>query len=383
MLYPWLEWQRSLLTTWVELSRHSVPIAPLDRLLHPPRELIARTLAAGATHPRALAETVRADAGFPIRVEPLATLPFARLLRITGPRGSRRRFLLLAPHSGYATVVISPLVTVLAALGEVLVTEWLDARLVPTAEGGFGLAQQVEVGEVAALAMDEPAHLVALSQSGPAALLLVARLAEHAPRLLPASLAFLGCQVDPARSSSPIQRALAAWPRDLLATQLTTRVGYGYPGVGRRVYPSLLQLLAYGFCSPQVYAEVQHGLWRELAAGSAGIYSRQHTDLHSLADVPAELFLDMVDWILAPDPWAWPELRPSLAARHLPALTVESAEDELVGRGQTHGLRRQLKLSQAKTVTLRRGRHHDLFTGPRFLMELAPLLARFYAALDR
>jgi poly(3-hydroxybutyrate) depolymerase len=230
---------------------------------------------------------------------------------------------------------------------------------------------------------------VGLSQSGPATLVLAAMLARDMPELRPASVTFLGCQLDPREAPTPLQQVLAPWPRDLLTGSLTTAVAASYPGAGRRVYPSLLQLLAYGMASPHLYADVQHGLLRELATGGAGAYDRQHTDMHSLLDVPAELFLQMLEWVLGPAPWS--DGAPVLAGerfeleslRRMPVLTVEAAEDELVGRGQTHGLGGRLPWLQPAAVTVPGGRHHDLFTGPGFTGRVAPELRRFYAALDR
>lgn len=388
-MYPWLDWQRSWLSAWLELSRLG-GFTPLEGWLHPPRELLARTLAAGGASRRALEATVAADARFPLAVERVAATPFARLTRFSR-RDARadRRFLLLAPHSGFATVVVSPLVAALAAEGEVLVTDWVDARLVPAAEGRFGLAEQVELGLLAAMALGGPVHIVSLSQSGPAALALASLLARQVPALRPRSLAFLGSPLDPAAEPAPWQRALAGWPRSLLEAQLTVIVGPPHPGAGRRVYPGIFQLWAYGLASPHLYAEVQHGLWQELAAGTEGPGARQHADIHSLADVPAELFLDTMEWLLAAAVWdsgepavAGQPIEPG-ALRSLPVLTVESGRDELVGRGQTHGLARRLGLGRARAVTLSGALHHDLFTGPGFWRRTAPVLRRFHAAVER
>jgi poly(3-hydroxybutyrate) depolymerase len=389
LLYPWLDWQRSLVSAWLEAGRLASVSSPFQRLLHPPRELLARTLAAGEVSRRSLEEVVRRDAPFPVKGQAIAETPFVRLVHLHRPGvPQRHRFLLLAPNSGYTTAVLSPLATTLASMGEVIVTDWVDARLAPLAEGRFGLEEQIATAMAAACALGGPAHLLALSQSGPVALALAARLVAEAPELAPASLAFLGCQLDPNAAHTPLQRLLEPWPRDVLAQQLTTTVGPGYPGAGRRVYPAVLQLLAYSLASPQLYAEVQHGLLRELVVGAAGIYARQHADLHSLLDVPGELFVDMLDWMVGEA--VWQEDRPVIAGephdlaglRRVPLLTLESAEDELVGAGQTHALARRLGAARARAVTLKGGRHHDLFTGPGFLAGTASTLRSFYGALD-
>ena len=191
----------------------------------------------------------------------------------------------MAPHSGYATAVVSPLLIVLLSLGEVVVTDWVDGRLIPTGAGAYGLADQVATAIEAATAYQAPAHLVSLSQSGPAALAASAMLAASRRRShLPASLSSAASSSRVAPTA--LQQALGHWPRDMLAASLTREVAPNHPGAGRRVYPALFQLLAYGMASPGLYAEVQQGLLREIAAGQPGAYERQHGDLHSLLDVP-------------------------------------------------------------------------------------------------
>jgi poly(3-hydroxybutyrate) depolymerase len=279
--------------------------------------------------------------------------------------------------------VVSPLLIALLSMGEVVVTDWVDGRLIPAGAGAFGLADQVAAGVAAATAFGAPAHLVALSQSGPAALAAAGMLAGGP--LAPASMAFLGCQLDPRVAPTVLQQALGGWPREVVAAGLTCEVAAGHPGAGRRVYPALFQLLAYGMASPGLYAEVQQGLMREIASGRAGAYDRQHDDLHSLLDVPAELFVEMLGWALDGSPWRGRGL--VLAGMEhdvgrlstIPVITLEAGGDELVGRGQTHALAGRLPAT--RTATVPAASHHDLFTGQGFATGTAPELRRFYAAL--
>jgi poly-beta-hydroxyalkanoate depolymerase len=213
VLYPWLDWQRAGLEAWLAATRLASVASPLDQALHPSRELVARTLAAVSVISRPIEDAVRRDVPFPIDCEEVAVSPFVRLVRMRRRGGQGRRFVLLAPHSGYASAVISPLATLLLTLGDVVITDWIDGRLVPASAGGFGLANQVATGIEAAAVHKSRAHLVALSQSGPAALATAAVLASDLPALAPLSVAFLGCQLDPRVSPTPLQQALAHWPR--------------------------------------------------------------------------------------------------------------------------------------------------------------------------
>ena len=385
MLYPWLDWHRAGLEAWLAAARLATAASPLDQALHPSRELFGRTLAAAAVTPRPVEDAVQRDAPFRVESEVLAATPFVRLVHLRRPTGSHRRIVLVAPHSGYATAVVGPLLIVLLSLGEVVVTDWVDGRLIPTGAGAYGLADQVATAIEAATTYRAPAHLVSLSQSGPAALAASAMLAANWPTLAPSSLAFLGCQLEPSVAPTALQQALGHWPRDMLAANLTCEVAPNHPGAGRRVYPALFQLLAYGMASPGLYAEVQQGLLREIAAGQTGAYARQHGDLHSLLDVPGELFVEMLDWALDPSPWRGDGLvlagaeHEMDALRAIPVLTLEAGGDELVGRGQTHALAEHVPT--ARSLTVPNASHHDLFTGPGFLAGAAPELRRFYAGL--
>lgn len=384
MLYPWLDWQRAGLEAWLATARLAATATPLAPVLDPSHELLARTLAAGAVADYPLEQAVARDAPFPVTAEEILRTPFLRLVRLRGP-ATGRRLVMLAPHSGYASVITSPLLTALVALGEVVVTDWTDARLVPLAAGPFGLANQVATAIEAAAAHDGPAHLVALSQSGPALLAAACVLATGPARLRPASLAFLGCQLAPEIARTPLQQSLAAWPRRSLAGCLTATVTVGQPGAGRLAYPALFQLLAYSMASPGLYGEIQLGLLREIAGGRSGDYDRQHLDLHSLLDVPAELFLDMLDWTTngrlgTSGTLALADQHHDLAAlRGTPILTIEAGKDGLVGPGQTHVLAGILP--GVRTETLDGAQHHELFTGADFARALPPLLRRFHAGL--
>ena len=131
MLYPWLDWQRASLSAWLDAARVATAATPLEPLLGPPRELLARTLDAGAAAERPLEAAVRRDVPFPVVCETVVESPFVRLVRVRRPEARRQRLLLLTLHSGYSTAVLSPLVAALAAAGEVVATDWIDARLVP------------------------------------------------------------------------------------------------------------------------------------------------------------------------------------------------------------------------------------------------------------
>lgn len=390
MIYNILEWQRFLFGRLLEAARMPADPSPLHRAFYAVGEAAARTAAAADANPTPIEDAVAHDAPWPIHPEIVEETPFVRVVRLRAPHGGRSRSLLVAPYSGYQAAVMSSVVLALLEQGEVVVTDWRDARLVPVGEGRFDLAAQAILVARLVAQMGRGAHLVALSQSGPAALIATAIAAAHLSAGLPRSMILLGSQIDPRCSPTALQQTIGTLPRELVAAQLLATVPSSYPGTGRRVYPAVLQLLGYSLASAPTYLDVQRGLLSELAEGVSRGYARQHADMHCLADVPGELFLDMLDWVA---------YRPSITAsgltfkgetidlgalRALPLLTIESGDDELVGQGQTHALH-ELRGDggQGQAVTIARGLHHDLFVGPRFGAKVAPVLTEFLGRLDR
>ena len=378
MFYQLYEWQRPHLALWLEAFRMAGLAGPWQHFARAHGELLTRTARAAEVPDATLEDAVAGDARGPILHEVVDRRPFHRLVRFRRARSGKARTLLLAPHSGYATAVLSQLIHALLRQGEVLVTDWIDARLIPEAEGRFDLAEQIAIAASVFRRHGPRLQVVALSQAGLAALVATRRLAREAPARVPASLALIGAPSAPEQAPPPLQRLLTATPRAALEGQLLSTVASRYPGTGRRVFPGIFQLFAYAAASPALYLDTHLGLLAELLVEVRQGYARQHADLHRLIDVPAELFLDTLDHVRRP---IFAATEPPPARTRL--LTVEAGADGLVGAGQTHAAHELLAGADGadrQTLTIPGAQHHDLFVGPRFAAELAPALAAFAAA---
>ena len=144
MLTTLAAWRRASLRPWLALGRNACAALEPAGLLTALADLALLDLATGEARPQDLAAAVARDAGRPLRSEVILDHPFAavRALR-PADAPARRRILLAAPYSGYATTVLSGLVAALVQEAEVLVTDWRDARAVPLAAGRFELADQI------------------------------------------------------------------------------------------------------------------------------------------------------------------------------------------------------------------------------------------------
>ncbi|MCX8102032.1 MAG: hypothetical protein N3D77_12430 [Geminicoccaceae bacterium] len=369
----WAPWLRGL-----EAGSARLGLAPLAGLAG----AIAEDLELGEPRPLPFEQALSRAAGRPIAAETVAEGPFFRLL-LVAPRSGRGRLrtLLVAPCSGYAASVLAELALVLLETGELALLEWKDARLVPAAAGPFGAADQAaRAGE--AIARIGPDLVVALSQSGDAALAatLAARVAD--PRGAPRGLALLGAPVVPEVGRTPLQQALASLPEAALPTLCLARVGPRWPGEGRLVFPGTLQLQTVAASEPWLYGTVRLKALVERLDGRDGPWRRALGDLHAIQDVPGDLWLDLVRRLRGGGSARLAgEVR--AAARGLALLTVEAGADALVGPGQTHALHDRLGASAMPRarLTLDRAGHHDLFVGPTFLGSLAPALLGFAGEL--
>ncbi|MEO1092088.1 MAG: polyhydroxyalkanoate depolymerase [Pseudomonadota bacterium] len=325
-----------------------------------------------------LDDFVRADVRGPYDATSQEIGPFATVWRFRGARGDGPPVVLVPPFSGYVAGVASPLIAALMCYRPVIVIEWHDARRVPEAAGRFGLEEQIEVVERTLLDAGPGAVVVGLSQSvvatlGGAAL----AAAAGAPA---AVVALLAGPVDTRGGAHPPSLLLRWQPAALLEAQFTTAVPGRFPGAGRPVYPGVLQLLAYAYGCPPMYLEAHLGVVHELANGGPGVRTREHRDLHSLLDVPGELFLDTIvsafhDHDLANGTLTCDGRRVDLAALGgVRLLTVEGTADDLVGPGQTHAAADLVPHAGVRRVTVEGARHHEMFTGARFFEAVEPHL---------
>ncbi len=382
MLHSVVDWQRWLLEPWLTGLRLGAGQPLWQRLLMAQHVLAERTMAASEASAEGIETAVARDHPGVSSARTIEAGPFSRLVRFRAG-GSGPPSLLVAPHSGYAGAVLSELAASLLQHGDVYFLDWLDARLVPKSHGRFGLDEQLALVVQALARIGRPANLVGVSQSGPvtlAAAALATSAVETLPR--PRSLVLLGAPVGPAERRAAIDWLAAGLDQGIVDTCLISVVPERYPGAGRRVYPGLLQLMAVLLANPNAYFGTQAGLWLELLAGEPGTYDRLHADLHRLLDVPAELYVESVDNLVRRSPLTDNGLTlgshaiPTGDLADLPVLTVEAANDELVGMGATHAVQ-ALAGPGSAALTVPDAAHHALFLGPLFAGAVAPRLHGF------
>lgn len=156
--------------------------------------------------------------------------------------GDRPLVLLVPPLSGHFPMLLHDMVAGLPPWCRVAVLDWANVRHVAAEHGPFGFEDNCAAISGAMETLPPPLSVVALCQGGVPALTAVADLARHRPERAPDSLVLIAAPVDPLANPTPVVRLIRSLTVYWYATVPIQRVGRGYEGRGRWVYPARTQL---------------------------------------------------------------------------------------------------------------------------------------------
>lgn len=353
---------------------------------------------AGTTHQKPPFGLTRARIGdrlVEVREEAVLATPFCTLKRFAkdvadpGPR-----VLVVAPLSGHFATRLRGTLEALLPGHDVHVTDWVDAREIPLADGPFGLDDAVAHLVACLEAIGPGAHALAVSQAAVPALAAAALMAEDDNPARPRSLALIAgpvdTRVDPTRDEVLAGRLPIAW----IERAAVDTVPPGHPGAGRRVRPGARQLASSVLSDLPRHLAAHLAQFRNVLCGDAEAdqaHRRLYGELRAVMDVPAEVYLDTVGRVfqrhelaLGRMAWRGRPVRPD-AIRDTALLAIEGERDQTCPPGQT---RAALDLCRALSPTkkrrhLQRGAgHDDLFEGPIWATEILPLIRETIRASD-
>lgn len=323
--------------------------------------------------------------------------PFCELLRFTDPvRPHRRpgdpRVLLVAPLSGHHATLLRDTVATLIPDHDVYLTDWVDARLVPRAAGGFDLDDYVDLVRRFLGTVGPGAHVVAVCQPGVPVLAAVALMAEDGDAALPQTMTLMGGPIDTRRSPTAPDKLATSHPLSWFEANLIHRVPAGEPGAGRRVYPGFLQLAGFLAMNPDRHTEAHLRFWRDLVGGNldaARAHRRFYDDYLSVMDLPAEYYLQTVASVFQRHDLALGQMRSRgrlvrpEKIRDVGLFTVEGELDDITGIGQSeaaHALCPNIPDDRRRHHLQKGVGHYGVFSGSRWRAEVAPRLAEFIRA---
>ena len=330
-----------------------------------------------------------------LREEVVLATPFCRLLRFARTARSESvqarldaqpKVLLCAPLSGHHATLLRDMVRSLAPEHDVYVTGWIDAKQIPLDAGRFGLDDYVEhlmafMRHLGSASL----HVIAVCQPAVPAIAAVSLLAS-AGEPTPRTLVLMGGPIDGRRSPTAVNRLATEHPISWFEDNLVYPVPHGHPGAGRRVYPGFLQLTAFVSMNPDRHWKSYRSYWLDRISGeheSAASHERFYDEYNAVLDMDADYYLETVrvvfqDFALARGCWTVRGKKVSPGdIRDTAILTVEGAEDDITGAGQTHAaleLCSGVPEARKRALTAPGCGHYGIFSGRRFRESIYPEL---------
>lgn len=309
--------------------------------------------------------------------------------KVLGREPQARRVLLVAPMSGhYATLLRSTVASLLPDC-EVYITDWHNARDIPVSAGKFDIEDYTLYLVDFMKFMGPDCHVMAVCQPAPLTLAATAYLAAEDPQAQPRSLILVGGPINPDAAATEVTDFGNRVTMGQLEQYAIQRVGMKYEGVGRLVYPGLLQLG--GFISMNLDRHAQ-AFTDKIIAASKGEDSESdghntfYDEYLAVMDMTAEFYLSTVERIfkkceIGRNIFSVAGKRVDIwAITSVAVMTVEGANDDISAPGQcVAALDLCTGLDDSKKAQhLEPGAgHYGIFAGKSWRNNIRPLVLKF------
>jgi poly(3-hydroxybutyrate) depolymerase len=330
----------------------------------------------------------------PVHIETVWERPFCRLLRFQRvfehpPRRPQPKLVIVAPMSGHYATLLRGTVEAFLPNHDVYITDWIDARMVPLAQGGFDLDDYIDYIISILHRLGGACHVVAVCQPSVPVLAAVARMEAEKDPYVPYSMVLMGGPIDTRSNPTAVNTLAEERGVEWFRRNVITKVPFPHPGVMRDVYPGFLQLNGFVSMNLDRHLDAHHDLFRHLVEGD-GDSAQKHREFYdeylAVMDLTCEYYLQTVDTVFVRHALPKGEMthrgRPvdPAAICNTALLTIEGEKDDISGVGQTEAAHRLCVNipPERKAHYLQPGvGHYGVFNGSRFRSEIAPRIADF------
>jgi poly(3-hydroxybutyrate) depolymerase len=341
-----------------------------------------------------ISETVVGAEHVPVNIRTVWQRPFCNLLHFEravarSPRRPQPKLLLVAPMSGHYATLLRGTVETFLPNHDVYITEWVDARMVPLADGRFDLDDYIDYVISMLHLLGGDCHVIAVCQPSVPVMAAIALMEADKDPDVPHSMVLMGGPIDTRVNPNGVNRLAASRGIDWFRRNVITKVPFPQPGVMRDVYPGFLQL--HGFVSMNLdrHIEAHRNLFLNLvkADGDSAQKHREFYDEYlAVMDLAAEFYLQTVDTVFIRHALPKGEMThrgrkvdPSKIS-HVALMTVEGENDDISSVGQTapaHKLCANIPDEHKVHYVQPAVGHYGVFNGSRFRAEIAPRIADF------
>ncbi|MEI9429093.1 polyhydroxyalkanoate depolymerase [Mesorhizobium sp. Cs1299R1N3] len=325
--------------------------------------------------------------------------PFCNLVRferaVPAGRKADPKLLIVAPMSGHYATLLRGTVEAMLPYADVHITDWVDARMVPLADGSFDLDDYIDYVIDMLHTLGPDTHVMAVCQPSVPVLAAVALMEAKGDPFVPSTMTLMGGPIDTRRNPTAVNLLAKEKGIDWFRNNVVMRAPWPVPGFGREVYPGFLQLS--GFMSMNLDRHIiAHKEFFMHLVKHDGDNAEKHRDFYdeylAVMDLTAEFYLQTVDTVFVRHALPKGEMThrgtridPSVI-RNVALFTVEGENDDISGLGQT-------KAAQDLCVNIPADKkahyvqpavgHYGVFNGSRFRSEIVPRIVDFITSYGR
>lgn len=329
-----------------------------------------------------------------VQVKSVVEKPFGDLIHfsVAGRKRRKRQVLLVAPMSGHYATLLRSTVKSLLPDCEVYITDWHNARDIPVSEGKFDVEDYTLYLVDFMKELGPDTHVIAVCQPAPLTLAATAYLADEDPKAQPRSLTLIGGPIDPNAAPTDVTDFGHSVTMGQLEEMMIQRVGFKYDGVGRKVYPGLLQLASFMSMNADTHGKAFMDQITRVMRGEASDHdkhNRFYDEYLAVMDMPAEFYLSTVDRIFKKGEIAANEFTVAGRKVDIGAITtvavktVEGSKDDISAPGQCVAALDLLTglPDEKKAHHLEDGAgHYGIFAGKSWRNNIRPLVLDFINA---
>jgi poly(3-hydroxybutyrate) depolymerase len=304
------------------------------------------------------------------------------------------KMLIVAPMSGHYATLLRGTVEAFLPRHDVYITDWLDARMVPLAQGSFDLDDYIDYLISILHYLGGDTHVVAVCQPSVPVLAAVSLMEARNDPYAPTTMVLMGGPIDTRVNPTAVNTLAEQRGIEWFRRNVITQVPFPNPGMMRDVYPGFLQIGGFMSMNLDRHLGAHHEMFMHLVRGD-GDSAQKHREFYdeylAVMDLAAEFYLQTVETVFVKH--ALP--KGEMMHRHMPVdpskirnvalLTIEGEKDDISGLGQTQAAHRLCTNIPAdkKAHYLQLGvGHYGVFNGSRFRAEIVPRIADFIFSND-
>ncbi|RUX24671.1 MULTISPECIES: polyhydroxyalkanoate depolymerase [unclassified Mesorhizobium] len=325
--------------------------------------------------------------------------PFCNLVRFERalPAGRKPdpKLLIVAPMSGHYATLLRGTVEAMLPHADVHITDWVDARMVPVAQGSFDLDDYIDYVIEMFHALGPDTHVMAVCQPSVPVLAAVALMDRRGDPFVPSTMTLMGGPVDTRRNPTAVNLLAKEKGIDWFRDNVIMQAPWPVPGFGRVVYPGFLQLSGFMSMNLDRHIIAHKDFFMHLVKHD-GDSAEKHRDFYdeylAVMDLTAEFYLQTVDTVFVRHALPKGEMThrgetvDCAAIRNVALLTIEGENDDISGLGQTqaaHDLCVNIPADKHVHYVQPAVGHYGVFNGSRFRSEIVPRIADFISSYGR